>query len=162
MANGSSQSRAFSRERHRTRRFQNYIHSVKVYVQLTFFDALSNLRMEFSELFGTMKKMSNAEVAHQCFGTKTNTRTMTMIPSGEVRLPSEVIQVIGEISIEDNPEVCSISKDWRGSHKVSNEAKMTTYSRVYREFVKLESRYPSTMFIVGGSENNVVDEINTL
>lgn len=98
-------------------RAQNERHSDRYYIEMTFYDELSNLREEFESLVRLQKKPTHTEVARQYFGSETVSRTKIVVASMSVRLSKETIAQIGKIMNSDHPNECLTvtSFDCRGA-----------------------------------------------
>lgn len=144
-------------------RAQNSRHTPRFYIEFTFFDELSNLRLEYEFLKRFKENPTNAEVARKYFGEENVNRTMTILTSLAVRLPRNLIDDIGNIMNSEHPDLFIENSSLDdGGAKTIDEVKRTVDCRLYRKFIRLSSIYQSTADMNPKNSLEVQPQINTL
>jgi len=107
--------------------------------------------------------VSHKEVAQSYFGITSVNRTMTMMASLAIRLPSVVLAELGEIVNSEHPRLFT-TNDSIGPCNAGNEQEALRLQdcRIFRSFLKLNSLYGSTVFMNHAPNNCFDAQINTL
>lgn len=92
------------------------------------------------------------ECARACFGTKASNRTMTVMDYTAIRLTKKTIDVICEICYEEHPDLCMLHDSEIVGTCTPEQVLKREDCRMYLHFVKLQSLYSSTIFMMGESE----------
>ncbi len=144
-------------------RFQNHRHNPKFYFEMTLFDELNNLRMEYDRLCKDKKKVTNMDVARSYFGSSTVNRTLSMMASTAIRLPMSVLKELGIIMNNECPSIC-LNDDALNAEGAATEDQVMRKAdcRVYRSFVRLNSLYCSKNFMNPDTKFGDKVQINTL
>ena len=144
-------------------RAQNSRHSPRFYVELTFFDELNNLRIEYDNLIRLQSKPSHVQVARKYFGTENVSNTRKFLASMAIRLPQCTLNELGVIVNQDMPEEC-LKHDFFDSCGAtsSDEIMATVDCRIFRKFVSLHSLRISTIFMNAAEPIEVRAQGNTL
>lgn len=87
-------------------RAQNSRHSPRFYVELTLFDELNNLRLEYENLLPLQSIPSHIQVARTFFGSHNVSNTRKFLASMAVRLPKETLRELGVIMNMEMPDQC--------------------------------------------------------
>ena len=121
-------------------RAQNTRHSERYYVEMTFYDELSNLRAEYESLLSSQIKPSHTEVARQYFGDENVSRTKIFLASMAIRLPQRTIAELGKIMNNDHPVDClaNTSFDCQGA-QTTDQVMSTVDCRLFKRFITLHS-----------------------
>ncbi len=130
-------------------RIQNARHNPIYYVELTFYDVISNLRMEHERLKKLGYRSSGVETAEAYDGTlhKKNS-TLQQIANLAIRLPRSVIHEMGLIVNQDHPDIALRSKQFN-SRGATNEDEALSLGdcRVFRKFVNIGTLKGSSAFM---------------
>lgn len=141
----------------------NAKHDRQLFVEMTLYDELYNLRLEFEMMILEQRKPTDTEVAMAYFGTSNVTRTMTLKSSTAIRLPRVVIDRLGKIMYEECPQVCIKSGDIDTFGAATEvDAMKSIDCRIFRSFVNLTSLRQSTPFMNAKSENEIEAQLHTL
>ena len=144
-------------------RAQNSRHSSRFYIELTLFDELNNLRMEYENLLRMQSKPSHIQVARTYFGTEEVSNSRKFLASMAVRLPRTTINEIGSIMNLEMPEEC-LKHDSFDSYGAKNVQEMlsTVDCRIFRKFLTLHSLRMSTVFMNASNETELIAQCNAL
>lgn len=147
-------------------RHQNAKHDAECYVETTFYDTLRGLRVEADRLTAEAngKKPTAREIAEEFDGMPHNREsTIKQCATTAVRLAESVIDVIGEITNSEHPELVSTQTMANDSLNTNpSQVMSTTDCRVYRKFVNITSLKSATLFMNAEGEDGVQCQINTL
>ncbi len=144
-------------------RAQNSRHSPRFYVELTFFDEINNLRLEYDYLVRCQSKPSQIQVARSYFGTEDVSNTRKFLASMAVRLPKRVINELGNIMNKEMPEECLRHDNFDSCGATTVDGLLSaTDCRIFTKFVTLHSLRMSTVFMNASSDTEVEAQCNTL
>ena len=144
-------------------RAQNSRHSPRFYVQMTFFDQINNLRLEYDNLTRLQMKPSQIQLARTYFGTTEVSNTRKHLASMAVRLPKRTLDELGVIINEERPADClkHDSFDCRGA-TTTEGLQSVEDCRIFRNFITLHSLRMSTIFMNASTDDEIEAQLHTL
>ncbi len=157
----------FDIERYRQlARMQNERHSSRFFVELTFFDTLSNMRTEYEKLSKTSSRVAGQDVVNAyCGYTVTSKKRSTLVQTANtvIRLPVSVIRTIGEICNAEHPELVLTNSKLNtiGATTIS-EAMRQVDCRVFRNFLHITSIKSAKAFMNAKHRNGERAQVCTL
>ena len=111
-------------------RAQNECHSVHFYVQMTFFDRIENLRMEYDRLTLDGSLVTGRDVVTAFNGAYTieekQMRSMVQCATTVMRLYRDVIRAIGLVTNEKHPDICLSSPQLNKKNVITADEIMST------------------------------------
>ena len=132
-------------------------------MQLTLFDEINNLRIEYENMLQMQLKPSQVEVARKYFGTEHVSNTRKFLASMALRLPASTIQELGVIMNMEVPQECLNHESFDScGAKTATEILSTTDCRIFKSFLTLHSFRMSTRFMNASTESEVQAQHNTL
>ncbi len=132
-------------------RCQNERHENRYYVEVTFFDMISNMRYEYERLSMSQKRVTGQHVVDAYLGySMTSKKTSTLIQTANtvIRLTKSVIETIGRISNDEHPELAlgNLKLNKFGS-KTVDEIMQQIDCRIFRNFIHITSLKSAKTFM---------------
>ena len=131
-------------------RLKNERHDSRLFVEVTFFDMINSMRMEYDRLVQMRPKVSGVEIANEYIGySLCDKKISTIVQTANtvIRLPKSVIKVIGEITNDEHPEI-AVSNPKINKDGVSVDEIMEKYDcRIFRNFIHITSLKSAKVFM---------------
>ncbi len=157
----------FTIERYRQlARMQNERHDNQYFIDYTFFDVISNMRTEYEVLSQNQKRVTGQDVVNEYCGYRvTSKKISTLIQTANtaMRLPTSVINAIGEVSNTEHPDLvlCSQKLNQRGA-TTTDEVMEKQDCRVYRNFIHITSLKSAKVFMNAKHKLGEQAQVNTI
>ncbi len=147
-------------------RLQNERHDSKFFVEITFYDMISNMRIEYERLLQIKHRVSGVDVANEYIGySLTDKKFSTIVQTANtvIRLPKSVLEAIGEITNAEHPEL-AISNCRINTHGVKTiEEMMDRYDcRIFRHFIHITSLKSAKTFMNAKDRNGERAQLCTI
>jgi len=144
-------------------RAQNGRHSPRFFIELTLFDQLNNLKIEYDNIRRHQSEPTQVQVARSYFGTHTVSNTCKFLSALAYRLPSCTLHELGLIMNLEKPEDCLKHESFDScGATTADEVMSTTDCRMFRSFVTLHTLRMATAFMNAKGDAAVRAQINTL
>ncbi len=147
-------------------RMQNDRHDSRHFIEITFFDMISNMRSEYERLRKVQKRVTGQDVINAYLGyamTSKKVSTLLQTANTVMRLPESVIQAIGEISNSEHAEFAL------GNPKL-NDVGATTVDdlmekkdcRIFRKFIHITSLKSARTYMTAKHKYGEAAQVNTI
>ncbi len=147
-------------------RMQNERQSKNCFVEYTFFDMVCNMRTEYEKLCKTKRRVTGQDVVNvYCGYSGVSKKVSTLVQTANtvMRLPADVIKVIGEISNEEHPDLAlSNKKINRYGATTVDEIMKKEDCRVFRSFLHITSLKSSTAFMNAKHKDGPAAQVYTM